>query len=118
MCKDWFNLYLAIITGSQTKATILYHGKTSYVRYIADYIEFKVAVPSSLILHKMLCSDYKSHTTVKILLGISPGGWFFVVSSTFPGSISNKSITAKMGLLNPNLWEQGNELIVHRGFTV
>ena len=59
------------------------------VRYIIDCIEFKVAVPSSLTLHKMLYSDYKSHTTVKVLVGIVPGGGFSFVSSTFPGTLPN-----------------------------
>ena len=34
------------------------------------------------------------------------------------GSISAKSITVKNGLLNPDLWEPGNELMADRGFTV
>ena len=42
-------------------------------RCIIDCVEFKVEVPSSLYRHKMLYSDYKSHTTVKVLVGITPG---------------------------------------------
>ena len=59
------------------------------VRYI-ECVKFKVAVSSSLTLHKMLYSDYKSHTTVKVLVGIVHGGGFCFVSSAFPGSISDK----------------------------
>ena len=92
--------------------------KFSNVRCIVDCVEFKVAVPSSLTLHKMLYSDYKIHTTVKVLVGIVPGGGFSFVSSAFPGSISDKSITVKSGLLNPDLWEPRNELMADRGFTV
>ena len=88
------------------------------VKCIVDCVEFKVAVPSSLNLHKMLYSDYKSHTTVKVLVGIVPGAGFSFVSSAFPGSISDKSIIVKSGLLNPDLWEPGNELMADRGFTV
>ena len=88
------------------------------VRCTVDCVEFKVTVPSSLTLHKMLYSDYKSHTTVKVLVGIVPGGGFSFVSSAFPGSISDKNITVKSGLLNPDLWEPGNELMADRGFTV
>ena len=60
------------------------------VRCIVDCIEFKVAVPSSLNLHKMLYSDYKSHTTGKVLVGIVPDGGFSFISSAFPASISDK----------------------------
>ena len=87
------------------------------VRYI-ECVEFKVGVSSSLTLHRMLYSDYKSHTTVKVLVGIVPGGGFSFVSSAFPGSISDKNITVKSGLSNPDLWEPGNELMADRGFTV
>ena len=93
-------------------------GKFPNVRCIVDCVEFKVAVPSSLTLHKMLYSDYKSHTTVKVLVGIVPGGGFSFVSSAFPGSVSDKSITVKSSLLYPDLWEPGHQLMADRGFTV
>ena len=59
----------------------------------------------SLTLHKILFSDYKSYTTVKVLVVIVPGGGFSFVSYAFPGSIFDKSITVKSGLLNPDLQE-------------
>ena len=40
------------------------------VQCIIDCIEFKIETPSSLVLHKMMHSDYKSHTTVKNLLAL------------------------------------------------
>ena len=43
------------------------------VRCIIDCVEFKIETPSSLVLHKMMYSDYKSHTTVKTLVRIAPG---------------------------------------------
>ena len=92
--------------------------KIPNMRCIVDCVEFKVTVPSSLALHKMMYSDYKSHTTVKVLLGIVPGGGFSSVSFAFPGSVSDKSIKVKSGLLNLDLWEPGNELMADRGFTV
>ena len=66
----------------------------------------------------MLYSDYKSHTTLKLLVGIVPGGEFSFVSSAFPSSFSDKGITVESGLFNPNLWEPGNELMEDHGFTV
>ena len=66
----------------------------------------------------MLYADYKSHTIVKVLVGIVSRGGFSFVSSAIPGSISNKSKTVKSGLLNPDLWEAGNELMADHGFTV
>ena len=42
------------------------------------------------------------------IVGIVPGGGIFFISSAFPGIISDKSITFKNGLLNPDLWESGH----------
>jgi len=86
-------------------------------RTIIDCVEFKVEVPSKLFLHKLVYSDYKSHTTVKVLVGITPGGGFNFISSAYPGSISNKDITFR-GILNPQLWEHGDAIMADRGFTI
>ena len=88
------------------------------VRCIIDCVEFKIETPSSLVLHKMMYSDYKSHTTVKTLVGIAPGGGFTFISNTYPGSISDKEIVVKSGFLNPNLWEQGDIVMADRGFLI
>lgn len=88
------------------------------VRCIIDCVEFKVETPSSLVLHKTMYSDYKSHTTVKTLVGIAPGGGFTFISNSYPGSISDKEIVVKSGFLNPNLWEQGDTVMADRGFLI
>ena len=74
--------------------------KLPYVKCTIDCVEFKIAVPSSLVLHKSIYSDYKSHTTVKKLAGIASGGGFTFISAVFPGSISDKDIAVNSGLLN------------------
>ena len=58
----------------------------------------------------MFYSDYKIHTTVKVLVDIMPGCGLPFVSSVFPGGDSGKSIAIKIALLNTDLWEPGNEL--------
>ena len=83
-----------------------------------DCVEFKVEVPSSLYLHKLLYSDYKSHTTVKVLVGITPGGGFNFISKAYPGSTSDKEITLRSGILNPMMWEKEDALMEDRGFTI
>ena len=87
------------------------------VRCIIDCVEFKIETPSSLVLHKMMYSDYKSHTTVKTLVGIAPGGGFTFISNIYPGSISGKEIVVKSDFLNPDLWEQG-DIEADRGFLI
>ena len=45
-------------------------------------------MPSSLQLNGKLFSNYKNHTTLKGLVGISPGGTITFVSQLYTGSIS------------------------------
>ena len=54
--------------------------KFPYVKVIIDRVEFRVESASSLFLHKLFYSDYKSHTTVKCLVGICPGEGFSFIS--------------------------------------
>ena len=63
-------------------------------------------------------SGYKSHTTVKALVGIAPRGGFTFAPSLYPGSISDKDITVKSGILNAQFWNAGGSFMADRGFTV
>ena len=92
--------------------------KFSHVTCIIDCVEFKIAVPSSLVMHKVFYSSYKSHTTGKCLVGIVPGGGFSFISSVFPGSITDKEITVISGLLDPKLFKCGDGLMADRKFTI
>ena len=63
-------------------------------------------------------SDYKSHTTVKASVAIAPCGGFTFISSVYPGSISDKEITLRSGILDPELWESGDGLMADIGFDI
>ena len=54
-------------------------------------------MPSSLLLHAELYSNYKSHVTLKGLVGISPSGALTFVSQLYAGSISDKEIVRRSG---------------------
>ena len=88
------------------------------VRAIIDCFEIFTEVPSSLTLYKAMYSTYKAHTTVKCLVAIAPGGGFSFVSALFSGNTSDKEMVARSGLLDQRLWEQGDECMADRGFTV
>ena len=57
-------------------------------------------------LQQLTFSSYKNHNTFKALVGISPGGVVTFVSQLFPGSISDKQLTLKSGLIK--LLERGD----------
>src|SRR5271157_2700766 len=67
---------------------------------IIDSTEIKIQRPSSLKRQSQCYSTYKSHTTMKKLVGVDPCGSVIFVSTLFAGSISDKSITARSGLLD------------------
>lgn len=67
---------------------------------IVDCTEFEMEKPSSLNAQSVCYSSYKSRTTMKALLGITPSGALCFVSDLFPGSISDKEITVQSGFLD------------------
>ena len=85
-------------------------------RVILDCTEIKVQRPSSKVLNSEFYSAYKSHTTLKCLVGIAPHGAVTFVSSLFQGSISDKEITRRSGILS--LIEEGDEVMADKGFLI
>ena len=83
---------------------------------ILDCTEIKVQTPTSKVLNSEFYSSYKSHTTYKGLVGISPNGSVTCVSSLFQGSVSDKDITRQSGILN--LLEEGAEVMADKGFLI
>ena len=56
--------------------------------------------------------------TYKALVGISPSGAVTFVSQLYPGSLSDKEIVSRCGVLHPGLWEKGDSVMADRGFTI
>ena len=80
-------------------------------RCIIDCTEIFVQVPSSLATQNALHSFYKHHVTYKGLVGICPSGAITFVSQLYPGSLSDKEIVARCGILHPDLWEKGDSIM-------
>ena len=67
-------------------------------------------------LQQMTFSNYKNDNTYKGLIGISPNGVITFVSQLYPGSISDKELTRRCGILN--LLEVGDSVMADRGFSI
>ena len=63
-------------------------------------------------------SNYKHHVTYKGLLGIAPSGAITFISKLYEGSISDKEIVKRRGILNKNLWDDNDSIMADRGFTI
>ena len=86
-------------------------------RVILDCTEIKCQMPSSLLLNSRLFSSYKNHTTVKGLIGIAPSGAITFTSQLYTGSISDREIVERSGILDLPLSE-GDDVMADKGFTI
>ena len=60
-----------------------FKNKFPTTRVIIDCTEVKCQMPSSLLLNSELFSNYKNHTTLKGLVGISPSGAITFISQLY-----------------------------------
>lgn len=67
---------------------------------IIDCTELKIQIPSSLVRQSQSYSNYKSTNTLKGLVGVDAKGGFLFVSQLYTGSISDKLIVHRSGLIN------------------
>lgn len=84
---------------------------------VLDCTELFTETPSSLKASKQLFSNYKHHSTVKFLVGISPCGAITYVSSMFGGIASDKFITRVSDDLLDSLG-RGDVVMGDRAYTV
>ena len=86
-------------------------------RVIIDCTEIRCQMPSSLLLNSELFSSYKNHTTLKCLVGITPGGAFSFVSQLYTGNISDREIVVRSGFLEQK-FNNGDSVMADKGFTI
>ncbi len=67
---------------------------------IIDCSEIFVERPSDLLARAQVWSNYKHHSTLKFLIGITPQGTISYVSSCVGGRMSDKEIVESSSLLN------------------
>ena len=61
-------------------------------------------------------SSYKSKNTFKVLIGICPNGYISFVSNMFPGSLSDKQIFLKSGVIR--YFQTGDLILADKGFLI
>jgi len=85
---------------------------------IIDCTELKVKKPmaSAPSSQKVTWSDYNSHNTFKLLVGITPSGALGFVSDLYSGAISDRAITIRSGLIEK--LEPMDDVMADRGFNL
>jgi len=86
-------------------------------RIVIDCTEVFCEMPSSLLLNSELFSSYKNHVTLKGLVGISPSGAITLVSQLYTGSISDREIVLRSGLLS-QAFDDGDSVMADKGFQI
>ncbi|XP_068990436.1 uncharacterized protein [Neodiprion pinetum] len=90
--------------------------KFKNVRVIIDCFEWNMENPKNFSQQGNTYSTYKSHNTVKFLIGIIPTGGCCFLSEGFEGRITDRSITEKSGFLK--YLEKGDLILADRGFNI
>ncbi len=91
------------------------HGYSN-TRVILDGMEIFVQKSTTVDVQSLTWSEYKSHNTAKILVGISPQGWITFLSTPYEGSISDPQLTYASNILE--MCEQSQAIMVDRGFQI
>ena len=89
------------------------HGK---LRCIIDCSEDFIERPRKLDAQAATWSDYKSHNTIKFLIGISPTGFITFLSDTYGGRASDKFICRDSGFFE--YLDGHDEVIAARVFQI
>lgn len=70
----------------------------SDTQVILDCTEFRCQTLSSPLLQSEMYSAYKTHYTMKALVGIAPHGAVTFISNLYGGSVSDKEIFKQSGI--------------------
>lgn len=109
ICKSWMcllRLELEPLINWPHKEQIvdfmpaIFKAKYPDVVVIIDCTEMKMETPSALDNQSACYSYYKSNTTMKGLVGITPSGVCSFASDLYTGSISDKEIIIQSGFLD------------------
>ena len=87
---------------------------SNMVREIFDATELFIETPSCIDAQRACYSNYKNHTTAKIIGAITPGGAAVFSSDAYPGKVTDPMLTKACGYIDRA--EKGDLMSADRGF--
>lgn len=85
-------------------------------RMVIVCTDVEIATPASMDLQKHTYSSYRGMHSFKILLGVAPNAVITYCSRLYPGSVSDKAIVAKSGILD--VFKSGDVVLADKGFLI
>ncbi|KAF0708357.1 THAP-type domain-containing protein [Aphis craccivora] len=85
-------------------------------RVVLDCTEIPIQKPKCLACRIKLYSNYKSTFTLKLLIGVSPGGLITYISQPYGGRTSDKSLFEQSGLIQK--MSSSDAIMVDKGFLI
>lgn len=86
------------------------------VRVVVDCTEVTIQKPKCLCCRIKFYSQYKSNTTVKIMIGVSPAGLITFISRCYGGRASDKAIFEQSDIITQ--MNRGDAVMVDKGFLI
>ena len=90
----------------------------SNVRIILDATEIFCEKPSSLTAQSLTYSDYKSHNTMKVVIGVTPSGMVSYISRLWGGHTSDRHIIQQDGAQFMSKLQENDIVVADKGFTI
>ena len=93
-----------------------FYRKYPTTRSIMDGTECPISRPKQPVAQQATFSSYKNRNTVKVVVGVTPGGLVNYCTEAYGGSASDRQIVERTNL--PNKCEPGDSIMADKGFNV
>lgn len=100
----------------KTSLPMCFRGQFEKCVCIIDCFEIFMDRPIKIKERASTYSSYKSHNTVKYLIGVTPQGSVSFISTGYGGRVSDKFITENSGFVD--LLKEGDVILADKGFTI
>lgn len=85
-------------------------------RVILDGLEIPIMKPQNPISQQLTFSTYKNKNTLKVVVGVSPGGLVTFISPAYGGATSDREVIARSDLMR--MCDSSDSIMADKGFNI